>query len=409
MENLSKIKKVKAEIKRAPEDFLVQEITANGTILSLDKAYLPGELGFSEQESGKFVVFILQKRDWNTAQALIGLAKTLGRGRKSVSFAGTKDRVSVSTQLCSVFGAERARVASARLKDIRVNAAWYSDSQVRMGDLLGNNFSIKIHAEIDEDKLGDHIKRACEELDGMFPNYFGEQRFGQRKNNVEVGLCLLRGDFERAAMTFLTDTSNEINQDAVAARKRLAERMDFAEAMNYFPRYLKYERMAIDYLSKFPGNYANALRRLPRQLLLMFAHSVESQIFNEEVERRIKEHRLQLEGEDIAVLENFYGFPDYGAIVHAEDRGGVGKYFACGNIVGYDTKRLTDFESMRLDELGIKLEDFKLKKMPEINCKGTFRVFFSPFKDFSFENGAMQFSLPAGSYATTMMDEFFEV
>ncbi len=409
MENLSTVKKVKAEIKRAPEDFLVQEITSNGTVLSLDRAYLPGELGFSEQESGKFVAFVLQKRDWNTAQALISLAKTLGRGRKSVSFAGTKDRVSVSTQLCSIFGAARARVASARLKDIKVNAAWYSDSQVRMGDLLGNNFSIKVYTDIDDDRLGDHIKKVCEELGGVFPNYFGEQRFGQRKNNFEVGLCLLRGDFERAAMAFLTDTSNEINQDAVAAREKLAEHMDFAEAMNYFPRYLKYERMVIDYLAKFPGNYANALRKLPRQLLLMFAHSVESQIFNEEVEHRIKEHRLQPEGEDVAVLENFYGFPDYETIVQAEGWSGAGRSFACSNIVGYDTKKLTDFESARLDELGITLEDFRLKKMPEINCKGTFRVLFSPFKDFSFEDGTMRFSLPAGSYATTMVDEFFEL
>ena len=67
------------------------------------------------------------------------------------------------------------------------------------------------------------------------------------------------------------------------------QEQDFKEALKYFPEYLKYERMLLEYLARFPDNYANAIRKLPRSISLMFIHSVESYIFNKELEERINE------------------------------------------------------------------------------------------------------------------------
>lgn len=49
--------------------------------------------------------------------------------------------------------------------------------------------------------------------------------------------------------------------------------------------------------------------------------------------------------------------------------------------------------------------------MPELNCKGQYRVLFAPYRGFQSVRGEddsvrMQFSLPAGSYATALLNEF---
>ena len=105
MLRLSKGNRAKGSIKQFPEDFKVEEIAQNGTILKLDTEYSPEQLGMPASGDGRFTIFVLQKTNWNTAYALKMVAKATHRGIKSAGFAGTKDRIAQSTQLCSMFGA----------------------------------------------------------------------------------------------------------------------------------------------------------------------------------------------------------------------------------------------------------------------------------------------------------------
>lgn len=278
------MKKAKGTIKCAAEDFIVEEIAQNGTVLELGKVFFPEELGMQESEEGKFTTFVMQKRNWNTAQALKTIARRFSRGIKSTSFAGTKDRTAVSTQLCSIFGVSPEELSSAKIKDITINGAWRSDKKVEMGSLYGNRFTVIVRDASDTEL----IKNAADSLHGLFPNYFGEQRFGSRGNNVLIGIDILKGDLESATMRFLTDTINERREDSIAARKRLSEELDFAAALEYFPSHLKYERLVIEHLSMMPTDYAGAMRRLPRSITLMLIHSVDAYIFNQELDERIR-------------------------------------------------------------------------------------------------------------------------
>lgn len=360
------------KLKESANDFIVEEITKTGKVIEIEKKYANEELGFGS-DKGNFCVFIMQKMDWNTVQALKTIAKLCGRGIKSVGFAGTKDRTSVSTQLCSIFGADLDRLSSIHVKDIKINGAWLSNTGIELGDLTGNRFTVTI-----KDAMNiDGIESINSELNGLFPNYFGEQRFGFRNNNVDIGLDIIKGNFEGAAIRFLTDSTNETNGDAVNARKRLYEERDFKSALEYFPNYLKYERDVIRHLSITPTDFAGALRRLPRSLSLMFVHSVESSIFNKEVEQMIRDKRTDM-------IE--------------------------GNLVGYESET-NDYENGILEELGITKEQFKVKSMPELNCKGGKRLMFAPYKDFSYSKidetaVRLKFSLQSGSYATVFLNEF---
>lgn len=405
MLRLSKGKRATGSIKSSPEDFKVEEITQNGAILRLDTKYGPAELGLEEKE-GEFAVFVLQKNNWNTTQALQAVAKKVHRGIKSVGFAGTKDKTSQSTQLCSIFGADPQLLKEINLKDVKINGAWKSDSKVELGMLSGNHFTITIKNASDADQIPKNVA----DLNGLFPNYFGTQRFGSRNNNHEIGLSILKGDFQAAAMQFLTDTKNENNQDAMEARSRLADDHDFTAALDYFPSYLKYERTILDYLSKSERNFANAIKRLPRSLSLMLIHSVEDHIFNAELEAMIKEGHISPRAADMVCAadeKQFYNLSESWKY----EKGGR-ESLMVGNVLGYETKDPTEFEKEELDKLGLKLDAFKVKGMPELNSKGTTRVLFAPFRDFETVgtggNQTLSFSLPSGSYATVFLDELVD-
>ncbi len=405
MKRLSKSAGSGGDIKCSADDFIVEEIQKDNVVLELGRTYSNIELGMDANPKGKFTVFVMQKNCWNTTQALKAIAKRCGRGFRSVGFAGTKDRVSVSTQLCSVFGATPEILGSLHMKDLIVNGAWASDAGISLGDLLGNRFTIVVRDPDDYDA----VSSINDELEGVFPNYFGEQRFGFRDNNVSVGTSILKGDFEAAVMEFLTGTKNEHNEAAIEARERLGKERDFFEALDYFPEYLKYERSMLERLSQYPTDYTNALRKLPRQLLLMFVHSIEAQLFNAELESRVAEGDIAPRGGDNACLTDRFGFPDINKVVTAKDADGK-KCFGLGSIVGFETGKLTDSETDMLEKLGLSKEQFKVKRMPELSMKGSYRVLFAPYTGFSsfIEDSAikMQFSLPAGSYATVLLNEF---
>jgi len=406
MITLTKSAKAQGIIKHMPEDFIVEEITANGRILQINTNYTNVDLGMESTE-GNFTVFVLQKKEWNTTQALRALAKKFRRGVRSTGFAGTKDRTSISTQLCSIYGIKPSMLNAVHVKDLSINGAWQSSIGIKLGDLLGNRFTISIRS-INEEKYN-MIGKAEAELNdyGFFPNYFGTQRFGVRDNNTIIGLSILKNDFESAAMAFLTDSQNEISIDAVEARKRLEAEQDFKKALEYFPQYLKYERLVIEHLSRYPDNYANAMRRLPRSLLLMFVHSVEDMIFNQELEQRLNDQDTKPHEGDIVC--NVKGISCDISTVHSFDSGSSNDVLPVASILGYNSKP-NSFEEQALASLGVKLDDFKVAGMPELNCKGSYRLLFAPFKGLAVERMAddtakISFSLPSGSYATVLMNE----
>lgn len=406
MLRLSQQKRAKGTIKSSAEDFRVEEIIQSGFPLEIGKTYSPEMLGLTNDPEGKFAIFVMQKTNWNTQQALKAIARKFRRGVKSTSFAGTKDRTSVSTQLCGIFGLKAEQLANIHIKDVSINGAWQGSEKIKMGALLGNRFGVTIRDVSDFEV----IQNIISELDGIFPNYFGEQRFGNRNINVEIGLDILKGNFESAAMRFLADTQNETNEDAKAARDRLANDRDFKEALKYFPGYLKYELSMIEYLAKFPDNYANAIRKLPRSVSLMMIHSVEAAIFNKELEERAANKETKPRNGDLVCKAGTYGFPDISTVKTYEESEDAD--FVLGNILGYDTKSVTEGEERILEEFELTLESFKVQGLNELNSKGTFRALFAPFKDISYEHKEnifdLNFSLPSGSYATVLIDELVE-
>ncbi|MFH1779852.1 MAG: tRNA pseudouridine(13) synthase TruD, partial [Candidatus Micrarchaeota archaeon] len=113
-------------------EFIVEEITRDGIILEVDKA-----ISFPSVELTKdfFCVFVLQKTNWNTMQAITEVSRRLRVKPNRLSFAGTKDRTAVTTQLVSCFALEPHRISSLSIKDVSINGVWVSDKKIGLGDL----------------------------------------------------------------------------------------------------------------------------------------------------------------------------------------------------------------------------------------------------------------------------------
>ncbi|MFA5049656.1 MAG: tRNA pseudouridine(13) synthase TruD [Candidatus Micrarchaeia archaeon] len=388
----SKLKRPIGKIKQSPEDFIVEEISRNGEIFEIGKNFKRND------KQGDFTYFILEKKNYTTSNAIKQISRRLYTGSKRFNYAGTKDRLAHTTQLCSAYKIPKEKILGLNMQDIKINSAWIEKEKLKLGDLIGNKFGIRINFE-DGKSHEKQIKKIYSNLGGKFPNYFGEQRFGStRKNTKKIGEFLLKNRIKDAVIAYLCDFEGETNPDAVSARKELKETMDFRKALENFPKYLTHERTLLASLCQNPNDFANALRRLPRPVLLLFVHAFQSYLFNLNLSERIKDKRIKKEKGEYFCGTNFYKFPEI-------KKGG--KDWLCVKLIGYESK-INERESELLESFGITTNDFRIKSIPELSSKGIYRTFFSPIRDFSFKDDIFSFSLPSGSYATSLLREFLD-
>jgi tRNA pseudouridine13 synthase len=109
-----------------------------------------------------------------------------------VGTAGLKDRHAVTRQLVSVPEACLDRLASLEAQDLRVLNVSRHANKLRPGHLHGNRFRVLIRGvDCDAEKK---IIPLIELLQtGGMPNYYGAQRFGRGGETLALGMSLLRG------------------------------------------------------------------------------------------------------------------------------------------------------------------------------------------------------------------------
>ena len=133
---------VGGRLKTQPEDFTVEEITADGELVSVD-GDLPGD-----ETPGEFTHFSLVKKNWDTMRALKEISRRVGVSQRRFSFAGTKDKQAVTAQKASVAGVSIEELKQVRLKDVTLKDFSYADQPVKLGNLSGNRFKVVVR-EID--------------------------------------------------------------------------------------------------------------------------------------------------------------------------------------------------------------------------------------------------------------------
>lgn len=356
----TKSKPLLGKIKLFPEDFIVEEIPIE-----------------RKEEKGDFIHFTLIKKNWNTVRALRAIAKKLGVGIKRFGWAGNKDKFAITSQRISVWKVKKEKLEKIKIKDIELKDFQSAGEKIKIGDLIGNKFTISIreipHSSKEIFQIVNEFKN---EMKNGIPNFFGPQRFGIiRPINHLVGKEILKGNFERAVKIILCYPEEKNNY----ARKFLVENWkSWNKALEIFPKVLDIERRILNHLSKYPNDFIGSLRKISRPLRKIFVHSYQSYIFNLSLSKCIMLNEIPKE------------LP----------------------IVGYNSK-LDAITKEVLKKEGIKKEQFRIKSMPELSEEGTMRkTLFRPknFKVLEIKDNFLKicFELEKGCFATILLRELMK-
>ena len=182
--------------------------------------------GFEASGAGEHLLLTLEKRGMNTAFVARLLAEWAGVDERAVGYAGLKDRHAVTRQRFSVQlpGREAPDTAALERDDpatgqrLRVLDQARHTRKLPRGALAGNRFRLALRAvEGERDAIEDRLRAIAAR--GV-PNAFGEQRFGHGGGNVDkarrmfAGLRVRRD--ERALL--LSAARSELFNRVLAAR-----------------------------------------------------------------------------------------------------------------------------------------------------------------------------------------------
>lgn len=397
-------------LKSRPDDFRVVE---------------RADFSYESDGSGeRYAVVRATLRGYETHEFARDLSDALGVSRKRVSWAGTKDKRAVTTQLFTVADAPREEIGAVSLEGAEIEYLGRSHQYVSLGDLRGNDFEVRLRdAEAPEN--ADSVAGEIEEFGGV-PNLFGTQRFGSRRPVTHaVGERVLEGDFEGAVNAYIAESFEDEPERTREARERYAEERDAREALGYFPEYLGFERALLSALAGGKEG-RDALEALPHNLRRMFVNAVQSRVFNLFLRERHKEGMRfdrAYPGDIVCFAEGTYDTPvpvpdtlstqrvtgsNADAVNRHVERG---RAFVTAPLVGSETEfadgEQGEIERRVLETVGVSRSDFD--RADEYGSEGTRRaVLVRP--DLSYEHEGddlvFDFFLPRGSYATVLLREF---
>ncbi len=143
------------------------------------------DLGYRASGQGEHAFLVIQKRELNTLDVVRRLAQFARIKPMSVGFAGLKDKQAISVQHFSVHLPGQPDPDWSQLNDAhcQILDTQRHHRKIRRGRLAGNQFTLTLR-ELHGDRVQAEKILAAIQNQG-FPNYFGAQRFGWRASNLQ--------------------------------------------------------------------------------------------------------------------------------------------------------------------------------------------------------------------------------
>ena len=402
-------------IKAAPEDFVVTEVSSRP----------------EPADNGRFTIATVTARNWETNRMIRLMSRQLGISRDRIGFAGTKDKRAVTTQLMSFLGSPDI-LGRLSLKDISISDVYTSNRGLKLGDLSGNDFRIRVSGcDMPEAEIEDSVSSVAAEIGavGGFPNYYGVQRFGiVRPITHLVGEHLVRGDIEGAVRCYVCDPATNASKDdsAFGMREKLAAADDWGPLVGEIPEAMSFEKTMVMHMVDRPGDWVGAIAEMPVNLQMMFVHAYQSYLFNIMLSRRIAAgmpiNRPAMG--DIVIPLDPDGIPMHERPVRATEANidlvdrqvRLGRAFVTGCLFGSASEfvdgEMGEIERKVVEEQGLEPDNFIIPGLPHCSSEGGRREILCPVRDLSYEvsgnSYSLKFFLPKGNYATCLMREFMK-
>jgi tRNA pseudouridine13 synthase len=380
-------------IRSRPEDFVVDELPL-----------------YEPCGAGSHLYLRVEKRGLTTFDLLREVAAALGCRERELGYAGLKDARALTRQTISVPGATPADVDKLRIEGVKILSAQAHRNRLRPGHLAGNRFSIRIReVATDAAERAASILAVLEHL-GV-PNRFGRQRYGALGNSHRVGRAILRGEFEQAVSEVI-GAPEQIEHSGWRAAAEAFHGGQLTAAMRLLPRHCRHERRLLEMLHTGKGP-RQALLAMPRKLLRLYLSAYQSSLFDRVVGMRLASLERLWPGDLAYKHAN-------GACFLVEDpaleqpRAERFEISPSGPLFGYKTKLATAqaglLERSLLDNEGITADSFRLPA--GLAMEGERRPLRVPLGATSCrvdgEGLVLDFVLPAGSFATTVLAEIMK-
>jgi len=378
------------------EDFVVEEVP---------RAAPEGE--------GEHCWILVEKRGVSTSEAIRRLARRLVKDPRDLGFAGRKDARAVARQWISAPGVDPITARGAELGHVRVLAAEKAERRLRLGALSGNRFSLflrRFPAEAEGT-----ARRVLETIATRgLPNWFGPQRFGFAGRGHELGKLLLAREFPE----YIQALCSEDHAPHAEASRELFRRVTTLTRASHKSCANLVRDLDPDLgdiarqLARRPLDWESAARAIALPLRSLHLSAYQALLFNEILGERLSHFDDVRTGDVVWKHENGACFvaeegdPELPARVASMEVSSSGPLFGHKLLLG--TGAPLAEEQAILDREGLVLKKLK-GEMPVPNMSGARRPMRVPVTELEFdivEGGArLQFFLPAGAYATSLVEE----
>jgi tRNA pseudouridine13 synthase len=385
------------KLKQQPADFIVEEIPSFKV----------------SSEKNEHTVFLLQKQEIDTFDAIHQIAKRLRISLFEIGYAGLKDKHALARQYISI--PTHYNKQGLNIDSLTLSFVGYYQKKIKIGDLIGNRFTITVR-DVRENELADVSRRAGIIPVSGVPNYFDSQRFGSVIDHEFIGKYIVLKKYDHAVKQYLTAyQKSEPKKIKDEKRKILSSWNDISKVR---VNNKAFALVVKEYLKT--SDWRMAYRKIPAHLREMFVNAYQSYLWNECVKEVIKE---VVDKKKLYSVEYSIGALLFYTSLSEQEMKKIP--FTLQTVS--DTATFSDAEKQIIDHIlskeGITLqnlaiesetenffktrprevllipEDFTISKpvRDEINSKGNIQRF----------KIQVSFSLPKGSYATIVTKRLF--
>ncbi|PAF49882.1 tRNA pseudouridine(13) synthase TruD [Helicobacter sp. 12S02232-10] len=340
-----------------PRDFMVREIPL-----------------YPFSENGEHLILNIRKKGLNTLEMIKILSGIIGCKTGDIGYAGLKDKSATTSQYISIHKnfaqSLENKLSLLEEKNIKILSSCLHSNKLKIGHLKGNNFFIRLK------KITPSVFVKIESvlqtiLKNGLPNYFGYQRFGKDGNNHIEGKKIAHQEFKLR--------NKKINNFLISSYQSYL-----------FNQWLESRIKISKIFESFePSEIKHALSEQQISLSLETIKAIRSQ-----------PHFFKLFEGDL-----MHHYP-YGKLFTSDIQNDSERFFSkdivpTGLLAGVKTPRSTSF-SRKFEET---FDDQKLK------ADGSRRFAWVWIEDLKYRYiqeqawVELEFSLPKGSYATTLIEE----
>ena len=382
------------KIKSNPSDFIVSEILHTHYINSLTK---------DQTTDNKYPIYIMNKVNLDTHHAVMEVRRKYGIKLK---FLGIKDSKALTEQYVSLDSTKNIQ-KQYQTEHVNIKIVGFAQTPLNKSLLLGNRFRITIRHANRHD-IGDFLT----DLDKI-GNFYGLQRFGsERLVSHIVGKEIIKKNYKNALKILLCYTTEYDSKFSKEIRESLMDERNYRKILKIIPRGMDIEGNIVSQLLK-NNNPMDALRSIPLTVRRIFVQAYQAFLFNRCLSQSIVSSESINECKDGDICFE-YDKNEFGKIVKYNIQLEKNKNYACAiPLVGYTfTPKSRRFDIMMqrlLNEEGISSKDFYIKDFNELSEQGGFRPAKLYCTNFRYSDKlTVSFSLPKGSYATTILREIMQ-